>query len=166
MLWDSGPANPRIAQPLARNDERAYLRLCICFFFLLMSWLRTGFCLWRSGLVGGNCTGNGFSCELFSRRNGISYLNRNPTLALRMFTCFLFDVCFPTLHVVHTYIEYTIGRQKRWRVLPGMGPKLSINFFPLIAAFSDQQTLSVTEIPLYLPGKSAISLSILSNRFS
>lgn len=61
------------------------LRLCICFFFflsLLMSWLRTGFCLWRSGLVGGNCTGNGVSRELFSRRNGISYLNRTPTLAL------------------------------------------------------------------------------------
>lgn len=68
--------------------------------------------------------------------------------------------------VVHIYMEYTIGRRERWRVLPDMGPKLSINFSPLIAAFSDQQTLSLTEIPLYLPWISAISLFILLNRSS
>lgn len=53
------------------------------FFPLLMSWLRTGFCLWRSGLVGGwQWYWKWVSHELFSRRNGISYLNHNPNFGL------------------------------------------------------------------------------------
>lgn len=66
----------------------------------------------------------------------------------------------------HLYGVHYIGRRERWRVLPDMGPKLSINFSPLIAAFSDQQTLSLTEIPLYLPWISAISLFILLKQSS